>query len=260
MKLNDRFVILIVLAMVLFSGCQKAPQPVILISREYKPQIRSWLEEIDDNFEFVNMYAVGADSIGYFLERCSGILISGGPDVNPALYGMAEALDRCEDIDYKRDTLEFRMIKYAMDNDIPLLCICRGQQILNVANRGTLIPDIPTDYYTPVTHRRDSLWCYHWITLVEGTLLYEICQVPGDTVNSSHHQAVDEVAPGFRFASFAGDSLIESIELSDTTDYGFILGVQWHPESMDITHPLSGPIARYYIDEVREYYLSREYK
>ncbi len=254
MKLNVKVLALIVLGVVLFTGCKKTPQPVILISKEYKPQIRSWLEKVDDNLEFVNMYPVGADSIQYFLERSSGILISGGPDVNPALYGMEEALDRCEEIDYRRDTLEFRMIRYAMDNDIPLLCICRGHQILNVFNGGTLIPDIPVDCDTLVLHRGGT--SKHWISLIEGTMLYGICKVSGDTVNSYHHQAVDEVAPGFRFASFARDSLVESIELSDTTGYGFILGIQWHPEAMDISHPLSGPIARYYIDEVRKHYLS----
>jgi len=257
MKLNVKLHMLIVLVVVLFSACQKAQQPVILISKDYKPQIRSWLEEVDENFEFVNMYSVGADSINYFLERSSGILITGGPDVNPALYGMEDALERCDDIDYRRDTLEFRMIRYAMDNDVPLLCICRGHQILNVVNGGTLIPDIPTDYDTLVTHRGGT--SKHWVNLVEGTFLYDICRVSGDTVNTYHHQAVDEVASGFRFASFARDSLIESIELIDTAGYGFILGVQWHPETMDISHPLSGPIATYYLDEVRDYFhLSRE--
>jgi putative glutamine amidotransferase len=255
MRLNVKSIALIVLVSVLFTGCQKTPQPIILISKEYKPQIRSWLEEIDDDIEFINMYAVGADSIQYFLEKSSGILISGGPDVNPALYGMEEAIERCEEIDYRRDTLEFRMIRYAIANDIPLLCICRGHQILNVVNGGTLIPDIPTDFDTLVIHRGGS--SRHWVSLIEGTMLYDICQVSGDTVNSYHHQAVDEVALGFRHTSFARDSLIESIELSDTSGYGFILGIQWHPEAMDISHPLSGPIARYYLDEVSDYFLSK---
>jgi len=193
MKLNVKFLMLIVLVGILFSACQRTQLPIILISKEYKPQIRSWLEEVDDNYEFVNMYTAGADSVQYFLEKSSGILISGGPDVNPALYNMEEALEKCEDIDYRRDTLEFRMIRYAMDNDIPLLCICRGHQILNVMNGGTLIPDIPTDYDTMVVHRGGT--SKHWVSLIEGTMLRDICQVSGDTVNTYHHQAVDMIAP-----------------------------------------------------------------
>ena len=255
MKSNAKSIAFIVSIALLFSGCQKEPLPLILISKDYKPQIKLWLEEVDDGFEFVNMYTVPADSIDYFLERSSGMLISGGPDVNPAFYGMEDAREKCDTIDYRRDTLEFRMIRYAMENDIPLLCICRGHQILNVVNGGTLIPDIPTDGDTLVIHPGRT--SRHWVSLVSGTLLHDICQVDGDTVNSSHHQAVDKVAPGFRFSSFARDSLKESIELIDTTGYGFILGVQWHPENMDVSHPLSGPIARYYLDEVSEYFIQK---
>ena len=74
-----------------------------------------------------------------------------------------------------RDTLEFKMIRYAMDHNIPLLCICRGIQILNVVNGGNLIPDIPTDYDTLVIHLGGTE--RHWLSLIEGTLLHDICQV-----------------------------------------------------------------------------------
>jgi len=205
------------------------------------------LMQSGSDLNLINAYPISMDSIGYWLVRADGIIISGGEDVNPALYGMEEAIGECEEINNMRDTLEIRMIKYAMENDVPLLCICRGCQILNVANGGTLIPDIATDFDTIILHRGGT--SKHWVNISEGSLLYEICQTTGDTVNSYHHQAVKDVASSFRAVAYAEDSLIESIELADTTGHSFILGVQWHPEGMAFSHPLSGPIAMKFIEE-----------
>ena len=234
----------------ILSGCQRHAAPCILISKEYTANFHKWLTQVDRRLDLIDMYQVSDDSIEYFLMKSCGIIISGGPDVNPALYGKEDEIGKCEEIDYRRDTLEIRMIRYAMENGIPLLCICRGCQILNVANGGTLIPDIPSDYDTIITHRGGT--SRHWVNITEGTLLYEICQTRGDTVNSYHHQAVKDIAPLFRAVAFAEDSLIEAIELADTSQHPFILGLQWHPEAMELTNPLSGPIAERFIKETKK--------
>jgi len=196
------------------------------------------------------MYQVSQDSVEYYLTRSSGMILSGGPDVNPALYGKEEEIEKCEGIDNRRDTLEIRMIRYAMTYKIPLLCICRGHQMLNVVNEGTLIPDIPSDYDTIIIHRGKP--DKHWVNLVEGTMLYEICGTAGDTVNSFHHQAIKDVAPSFRAIAFAEDGLVEAIELANITDHPFILSVQWHPERMEFSNPLAGPIAEKFIKEAKK--------
>jgi len=90
----------------------------------------------------------------------------------------------------------------------------------------------------------------HWIDIVGGSMLHRITQTIGDSVNSSHHQAVKEVASSFRSVAFARDGLVEAIEIADTSVHSFILGVQWHPERMDFENPLSGRIAERFIQEV----------
>ncbi len=232
---------------IILAGCEHRPDAEILISKIYSDNFHDWLIQSGAELNLRDMYPVSTDSIEYFLRQADGIIISGGEDVNPALYGMEEEIGKCEEIDYWRDTLEIRMIKYAMENKVPLLCICRGCQILNVANRGTLIPDIPTDFDTIILHRGGTN--KHWVNILEGTFLHDICQTTGDTVNSYHHQAVKDAGSSLRAVAFAGDSLIEAIELADTSGYPFILGVQWHPEGMEFSHPLSGPIAMKFIEE-----------
>jgi putative glutamine amidotransferase len=246
-----RFSFIILLFLVLsLNGCRQHPAPVILVSEIYNDNFRKWLRNVDEDLAIIDMYRVSQDSIEYFLMHSSGIIISGGADMNPALYGREDGIGKCEGIDYRRDTLDIRMIRYAMENNIPLLCICRGIQILNVANGGTLILDIPSDYDTIIQHR--GVKCKHLVNLVEGTLLNEICQTRGDTVNSTHHQAVNEISSLFRVTAYAEDGLIEAMELADSSDHPFMIGVQWHPEGMEFSNPLSGPIAERFIDEAKK--------
>lgn len=238
--------------LIIQTDCQHEKRPLILISKAYGTVFQEWFSQAGHELDFINMYRVRPDSIDYFLSESSGIVLSGGPDINPALYGKEDEIDKCEDIDYGRDTLEIRMIQYAMAEKVPLLCICRGHQILNVSNEGTLIPDIPTDYDTIISHRGEQ--AMHWVDIVEGSMLHRITQTIGDSVNSSHHQAVNEIASLFRSVSFAEDGLVEAIELADTLVHPFILGVQWHPERMSFENPLSGCIAERFIQEVREFH------
>ena len=243
------FYFIVVVCFLFLAGCTDRSEQYILISREYKTSIRSWLSDVDDHFVFINMYTAPVDSISTYLEAASGILISGGPDVNPALYDREEDTSKCEGIDFRRDTLEMKMIQYAMKNNIPLMCICRGEQILNVVNGGSLIVDIPSDFDSTIIHRGSA---YHWVSLTPGSILHDICKVEGDSVNSYHHQAVDLLAPGFQVIAHSKDGLTEAITLKDPGLHPFLLGVQWHPEAMDPSSPLAGPIAKRFISEVKK--------
>jgi putative glutamine amidotransferase len=242
---------LLAVILLVAGACQSpGPVPVVLVSKDYDNRFAEWLPMAGRPSKPVNMYTVCDDSIVYYLSMADGIIISGGPDVNPALYGKASETDRCENIDNRRDSLELSMIRYAMEYDIPLLGICRGHQILNVANKGSLIIDIPSDYDTTIIHRKGS---DHMVRIIEGTLLSDLLVPDSGLVNSSHHQAVENLAPGFRVAAIAPDGIIEAIEPVDRDGHPFILGVQWHPETLvqeSENHPFSLPILNRFMEEV----------
>ena len=238
--------------LLLAAACQSDPVPVVLVSKDYDHRFQEWLPMAGRPCTVVSMYTVSRDSIPHYLSMADGIIISGGPDVNPDLFGKAYETERCENIDDRRDSLELRMIRHAMENNIPLLGICRGHQILNVANRGSLIIDIPTDYDTSIVHRSGGP---HMVRIVAGTLLSELVIPDSGLVNSSHHQAVENLAPGFRASAFAPDGIIEAIEPINLDGHPFILGVQWHPETLARKyrdHPFSFPILLRFVEEVFE--------
>jgi len=231
-------------------ACQSpAKQPLILVSKEYDSRFIYWPAMGDPTVRIIDMYTTSYDSVDHYLSKASGIIISGGPDINPAIYGMASDTGRCGPLDPRRDSLELKMIRYAMEQDIPLLCICRGHQMLNAAGGGSLIVDIPADITTAIDHGPGN---QHMVYLVKGTRLSGIVGLDSGLVNTSHHQAVENLAPGFRVSAYAPDGIIEAIEPEDTTEHPFILGVQWHPETMIRTSdsPFTVAIARRFMEEI----------
>ncbi len=144
----------------------------------------------------------------------------------------------------------FSVIKKALEMELPILGICRGEQILNVYMGGSLYVDIPSDYDTSIYHRcPDFDTCFHLIRVKSESLLNKICNINSCLVNSSHHQAVNRLADGFEVIARGEDGLVESIAWSDPENHPFLLGVQWHPERMDTLHHLSAPIAMEFLKE-----------
>lgn len=148
------------------------------------------------------------------LEQCGGLLIPGGRDVDPALYGQANTASQTPDRD--RDEYEIALIKYAMRHKMAILGICRGHQLLNVAMGGTLIQDIAPGhpYKHPVTFDGE----HPQFRTVKGLEM---------VVNSLHHQGVDTLGKNMKALAWAPDGLVEAIM---HTKRKFVLGVQWHPE------------------------------
>lgn len=242
----------LLLILLLAAACSRPEgNLLILVSKDYDGRFSYWPAMGDSSVEVISMYTMAGDSVDWYLSRASGIIISGGPDVNPAFYGKEGELEKCDTIDYSRDTLELRMIQYAIDYDIPLLGICRGHQILNVAGQGSLIMDIPSDYETDIDHGSRGK---HPVRIVEGTLLEEIVGLDNGMVNTSHHQAVERIAPGFRASAYAPDGIVEAIEPIDRQGHPFILGVQWHPETLirESDSPLTLSIANRFMEEVHQ--------
>jgi len=166
------------------------------------------------------------------VNRFDGFVLSGGGDVDPALYG-GRANTRVHHIDPERDRFELALIPLVLAADIPLLAICRGVQVLNVALGGSLYEDIASalpaaqrhDWYPNVP--RDYL--AHDVEVKLGSHLAEILGTRKLRTNSLHHQAIWQPAPALEVVAYAEDGVIEAVELSVKR---FVIGVQWHPECL----------------------------
>jgi putative glutamine amidotransferase len=165
----------------------------------------------------------------HYLDRIDGLVVTGGAfDVDPALFGAAIRHPTVK-MKGRRTEFELAMIRGALQRDLPVLGICGGQQLLNVALGGTLIQHVPDEVPGCLAHEqpnpRDEPG--HDAEIVAGTLLARITGATRIPVNSAHHQAVNLVAPGCVANAFAPDGVVEGIEDPRRT---FCIGVQWHPE------------------------------
>jgi len=215
----------------------------------------SWIERNGNNTTWVNLYGLRYDSAMNLLRKCDGLLVTGGKDVFPGLYGKLADTARCEGFDRYRDSLELAAIQMAIIKRIPIFGICRGLQIINVDLGGTLIVDIPTDFDTIVKHRKKGGGvCYHEVTIVPDSRLSQISGVLSDTVNSAHHQGIEHLGRELAIVAYANDSLPEAIEWAHRGNKGFLMATQWHPEHMDPNHPLSKNPAVDFLNEAFDYH------
>ena len=253
---------LLILFLSLLLSCtrQESPKPVMIGISKALPEssygnYAKWIARADTGILCIDLYHMPIDSAVALLDDCSGLLISGGPDVYPEWYGQEEDTVKCDPADFFRDTLEWSLITKAKELEMPIMGICRGLQILNIYHGGSLYPDIPTDLDTLVKHRcKDWQHCEHPVHSVPvKSLLYEICGNEEGIVNSNHHQGIDRLGASLRAVAYTEDGLIESIEYAEHNGKPFLLGVQWHPERMDTLNPFSMPIARHFVSVVRGY-------
>jgi putative glutamine amidotransferase len=165
--------------------------------------------------------------------RCDALLFAGGEDVDPSRYG-APAHPLLGKTNPDQDEVEIALARRAAADGLPLLGVCRGMQLLNVALGGTLYQDIAAEIAGALDHdestdRRDMSHLAHPITLAENSWLAERLGATQLVVNTLHHQALRDIAPSLRAIGHAPDGVVEAIE---GTGPGFILGVQCHPEEL----------------------------
>jgi putative glutamine amidotransferase len=173
------------------------------------------------------------DDPAQVMAAIAGLLLTGGVDVDPARYG--EERHPTVNVEADRDAFEFGLLARAREAQLPVFGICRGLQVMNVALGGTLVQDIPSQTPGSLEHTIPSPPCAiaHEIWVSRGSRLWTLMQekmagADGCSVNSRHHQAVKQVAPGFEVTATAPDGVVEAMECGAST---FCLGVQWHPEN-----------------------------
>ncbi len=177
-------------------------------------------------------------NIDEILDMVDGLLLSGGGDIDPQRYGDTEVHEKTYGLHEGRDVLEIELTKGAVARDLPVLCICRGIQVMNVALGGTLIQDIGDQYSDEIQHRQHENGIEpsepsHEVTAERDSLLGDVYELEQIQTNSFHHQGLKEISPELRAIGTAPDGIVESVERPDST---FMLGVQWHPEMMFKAH------------------------
>ncbi len=177
---------------------------------------------------------VGSEAPEHLLARVDGLLLTGGGDVDPTLYGQTRHAT-FEAAESGRDAFEIALAKAAMGKGIPFLAICRGMQVLNVAMGGTLIQDIPSEVTGALEHAvpQPRFHIAHEVWVSKGSRLATLLadhMEDGETchVNSRHHQSVKDVAQGFDITATSPDGVVEAMEKPGPT---FCVAVQWHPEN-----------------------------
>jgi len=169
------------------------------------------------------------------LKHVRGVLLTGGGDVDPARFGEAPHPTTSE-VSAARDTLEIDLTRWALGEGVPLLAVCRGLQVLNVALGGSLYQDIPSEPGSPLDHSQAGLQGKarhiptHQVKVRDGSRLAGILGALEVDVNSFHHQAIKRLGQGLVEVAWAPDSIVEGVELAD--DGAFVVGVQWHPEEL----------------------------
>ena len=188
-------------------------------------------EEVPDDLEVIRNIDPYDASV---LDGASGLLIPGGGDIDPELYGRKRH-PRTHNVSQRRDRFELTLLTEAMDRDMPILAICHGMQLLNVHQGGTLDQHLLDDA-KKLDHYRDRPMAEpaHSVALKEGSLVAEVMGGPSVQVNTHHHQGLDDVADSLEPVGWSEDGVLEAVV---EKNHSWVVGVQWHPEAM-------APVAR----------------
>ena len=216
---------LFILIITIFCSCQKKELKTIILSKASENYIK-WME--DDNTIILDAYTIkNTDSI---LVLADGIILTGGEDINPIEYNDTANIKLCGTINFSRDTLERKLFDFALKNKLPLIGVCRGMQMMNVASGGTLYGDIPTQIGTAVIHRNNGEVNHEIVLCDTSTLIFPIGT---DTimVNSWHHQGVKIIPNYLRVIARSFDGLPEAVVM-DKSVHPFMIAVQFHPERL----------------------------
>ena len=190
-------------------------------------------------------HTVSREQVADYVRRSDGVLLTGGDDLNPKLYatrlpaGLGAKAMVTQD-GGRRDLFELLVLDEVFRQRKPLLAICRGHQLLNVALGGSLYVDLPTEKPSPIRHSQTdrNREVVHSVRLTRGSLLSKIARNQTLGVNSTHHQAVKKVAPALRVTARSTDGVVEGVEQAGNKKFlPFLLSIQFHPERLMDRHP-----------------------
>lgn len=211
--------------------------PVIAVTLDFDdlPKFVHWKEM------FRGVVAAGAvpvavdcgkprDDLESILSNVDGLMITGGVDINPALYGGSSDDPKVQRVNMHRDANELKALQIACNRELPVLAICRGAQLVNVALGGTLYADLKRDWIGSTGHWKSEealVQVLHSVRVESGTCLAQLMGISGLVpVNSQHHQGIKDLAPEARASAMTEDGLVEAFEIGSRR----IIAVQWHPE------------------------------
>jgi putative glutamine amidotransferase len=186
--------------------------------------------------------------VDQLLDRVDGVCLSGGPDLDPAGYGELRHA-RTGPTERRLDVFELALARAADARGLPILAVCRGLQLLNVARGGTLHQHLPELVGERIKHRQAQAgaWPTHWVAVTPSSKLVSILGRDRTKVNSFHHQAVAKLGDGLIVTGRAGDGTVESVE---AVDRDFVVGVQWHAETL-IDRPEHAALFEAFVDSAR---------
>ena len=238
---------LYLLILVFLLSCSANEQKKTIILSKASTNYVNWLT--DPNFNIVNAY--DCKNLDSLILLADGIVLTGGEDINPLMYGDSSNLLLCEAMDFRRDTIEKKLFDFALSEQIPFIGICRGMQMMNVAHGGTLYGDIPSELGDEVIHRNNGevmhdilVKCYNWdyTRMIFPLMPRKLFGLPlgSDpfvvtdtlfTVNSWHHQGLKDIAEGILVIAESSDGLPEAV-IMDKKIHPFMIAVQFHPERL----------------------------
>lgn len=183
----------------------------------------------------------------YDLSLFDGLILTGGGDIHPDSY-QGKSHDTLYKMDKTRDALELSLCKQALDTELPLFCICRGIQILNLALGGSIFQHLPDHYHDCIAHRQDDgSPIPHEVSIEAGSKLADILAVDHCTISSQHHQALNKVADCLSVTAYAEDGVIEAVEYKNHP----VIGVQWHPEHTAENDPIQQRLFNRFIESIK---------
>lgn len=222
-------------------------KPIIGITTFCDPRPRKTFSSVSQNYVTSVLMAGGIpilipiinnkDELAYYLDLVDGLLFTGGEDISPLEYG-EDPISHVTLVSGERDRQEIDLFKMAYEKHMPILGICRGIQLINVALGGSLYQDLGSQYkgalgHLPADNPVSEL--YHRVKVDDQSKLYHIFLESEFAVNSFHHQAIKELGKNLKVAACSKEGIIEGIE---STDKRYLFGVQWHPEDLSAKYPL----------------------
>ena len=223
------------LSFIFLFSCDHQEKKTIILSKTSTNYI-NWL--VDDNINIINAYE--SNNLDSILLIADGIVLTGGEDINPLMYGDSSNLQLCEKMDFRRDTIEKILFDFSLSEQIPFIGVCRGMQMMNVAYGGTLYGDLPTEIGELVTHRNNGE-VMHDIVVAPNNHAYTTMIFPQDpnisfrdtifSVNSWHHQGLKDIPEEIKVIAKSYDGLPEAVAM-DKYIHPFMIAVQFHPERL----------------------------